>query len=98
MMRWLAKLNLRKRPLSGNEPVEQSHLLSGTGVLKFVFTPASLLYRKSKYQTIANNLPGGGALICEADKKERISRILERVAVFFRQRGHFVRILPSLLM
>ncbi len=33
MMRWLAKLNLRKRPLSGNEPVELSYLLSGTGVL-----------------------------------------------------------------
>jgi hypothetical protein len=33
MMRWLAKLNFRKRPLSGNEPVELSYLLSGTGVL-----------------------------------------------------------------
>jgi hypothetical protein len=33
MMRWLAKLNLRKRPLSGNEPVELSYFLSGTGVL-----------------------------------------------------------------
>ena len=34
MMRCLAKLNLRKRPLSGNEPVELSYLLSGTGVLE----------------------------------------------------------------
>jgi hypothetical protein len=36
MMRWLAKLNLRKRPLSGNEPVELSYFLSGTGVLRCV--------------------------------------------------------------
>jgi hypothetical protein len=36
MMRWLAKLNLRKRPLSGNEPVELSYFLSGTGVLEAV--------------------------------------------------------------
>ena len=56
--------------------------------------PASLLYQKGKYQTIANNLPGEGVLICEADKKERITHILERVADFFRQRGHFVKTLP----
>ncbi len=56
--------------------------------------PASLLFQKGKYQTIANNLPGEGVLICEADKKERISRILERVADFFRRNGHFVRTLP----
>jgi len=49
--------------------------------------PASLLYRKGKYQTIANNLPGRGVLICQADKKERITTILEHVAVFFRQRA-----------
>jgi hypothetical protein len=56
--------------------------------------PASLLPKKGKYQTIANNLPGQGVLICRADNKERISHILERVAVFFRQRGHFVKTLP----
>jgi hypothetical protein len=56
--------------------------------------PASLLFRKGKYQTIANNLPGKGVLICRIDKKERISRILDRVADFFRQRGHFVKTLP----
>jgi hypothetical protein len=60
--------------------------------------PASLLPRKGKYQTIANNLPKGGVLICETDKKQRISRILDSVAEFFRQRGHFVRTLPSSLM
>jgi hypothetical protein len=60
--------------------------------------PASLLFQKGKYQTIANNLPGQGVLICQAEKKERISRILDRVADFFRQRGHFVRTLPSSLM
>jgi hypothetical protein len=60
--------------------------------------PASLLYQKGKYQTIANNLPGRGVLICETDKKERISHILERVASYFRQNGHFVRILPYSLI
>jgi hypothetical protein len=60
--------------------------------------PASLLFRKGKYRTIANNLPGRGVLICEADKKERIAHILERVAAFFRQRGYFVRILPYSLL
>ncbi len=61
--------------------------------------PASLLSQKGKYQTIANNLPGKGVLLCDTNKKEeRISRILERVAEFFRQRGHFVRTLPYSLL
>ena len=60
--------------------------------------PASLLYRKAKYQTIANNLPGRGVLICRNEKKERISHILERVAVFFRQKGHVVKTLPYSLL
>ncbi len=60
--------------------------------------PASLLSRKGKYQTIANNLPGRGVLICRNEKKERISRILDSVATFFRQNGHFVRTLPSSLL
>lgn len=60
--------------------------------------PASLLYNKGKYQTIANNLPGRGVLICQAEKQERITIILERVADFFRQNGHFVRTLPSSLL
>jgi hypothetical protein len=60
--------------------------------------PASLLFRKGKYQTIANNLPGRGVLICQTEKKERISRILERVADFFRNNGHFVRTLPCSLI
>ncbi len=59
--------------------------------------PASLLFHKGKYQTIANHLPGQGVLICETDKQERISRILDKVAAFFRQNGHFVRMLPSSL-
>jgi spermidine synthase len=61
--------------------------------------PASLLFRKEKYRTIANNLPGQGVLICQTEKKERLSHILEHVADFFRKNGRFVRILPySLLM
>ena len=60
--------------------------------------PASLLFQKGKYQTIANNLPGRGVLICEADKKERIDHILARVAAFFRQNGHFVKTLPYSLL
>ncbi len=60
--------------------------------------PASLLSRKGKYQTIANNLPGRGALICEANKTEKISHILERVATFFRQNGRVVKMLPYSLL
>lgn len=60
--------------------------------------PASLLYRKVKYQTIANNLPGEGVLICETDKKERLGLILESAAEFFRKNGHFVRMLPYSLI
>ena len=60
--------------------------------------PASLLFQKGKYQTIANNLPGQGVLICRTEKKERITHVLERVAVFFRQRGHFVKTLPYSLL
>ena len=59
---------------------------------------ASLLSHKGKYQTIANNLPGKGVLICQTEKKERISLILERVADFFRSNGHFVRTLPYSLL
>ena len=60
--------------------------------------PASLLFNKGKYQTIANNLPGRGVLICQAEKQERISHILERVAAYFRQRGHVVKTLPYSLL
>jgi hypothetical protein len=60
--------------------------------------PASLLFRKGKYQTIANNLPGQGVLICQTEKKERFAHILDSVATFFRQNGHFVRVLPYSLM
>jgi hypothetical protein len=60
--------------------------------------PASLLAKKGKYQTIANNLPKGGILICETDKKQRLSVILARVASFLRENGHFVRILPYSLL
>ncbi len=56
--------------------------------------PASLLTRKGKYQTIANNLPTGGVLICEDSSKQRIKVILEKVAAFLRENGHFVRTLP----
>jgi hypothetical protein len=56
--------------------------------------PASLLPRKGTYQVIANNLPTGGVLICRTGEKERITTILERVAQFFRQKGHVVKTLP----
>jgi len=56
--------------------------------------PASLLPRKGKYQKIANNLPKGGVLICQTDKKPRLRAILARVASFLRDNGHFVRTLP----
>jgi hypothetical protein len=56
--------------------------------------PATLLFQNGKYQTIAKNLPGQGVLICRTEKKERINHILDSVAVFFRQRGHYVRMLP----
>jgi len=57
--------------------------------------PASLLFQKGKYQTIANNLPGQGVLICRMEKQERIALVLDRVALFFRQQGHTVKMLPS---
>ncbi len=60
--------------------------------------PASLLFQKEKYQTIANNLPAGGVLICQSNKTQKISRILERVAKLFQEKGHFVRMLPYSLI
>jgi len=60
--------------------------------------PASLLTLKGKYQTIANNLPKGGILICQTDQKQRITTILEHVAQYFRQNGHFVKTLPYSLL
>lgn len=57
--------------------------------------PASLLLQEpEKYRTIANNLPRGGVLICQTDRKQQIARILDQVAAFFRANGHFVRTLP----
>jgi hypothetical protein len=56
--------------------------------------PASLLTSQGKYQTITNNLPKGGVLICETPQKPRISKILEQVASFLREQGHFVKTLP----
>ncbi len=60
--------------------------------------PASLLPRRGKYQKIANNLPKGGVLICQTNKKQRISRILTRVASWLSENGHFVRTLPYSLI
>jgi len=54
----------------------------------------SLLPKKGKYQTIANNLPGQGVLLCQIDNKARITDILEHVAAFFRQKGHVVKTIP----
>jgi hypothetical protein len=42
---------------------------------------------KGKYQTIANNLPKGSVLICQTDKTQKISHILERVASLLRENG-----------
>jgi len=94
---------------SFSSPARSSFCLAGKMGRKNVMTPkarldnialvpASLLFQKGKYQTIANNLPGRGVLICEIEKKERISHILDSVAAFFRQRGHFVKTLPYSLM
>ncbi len=60
--------------------------------------PASLLTPKTKYQTITNNLPKGGILLCEAPHKPRIARILSRVASFLQEQGHFVKTLPYSMM
>jgi len=60
--------------------------------------PASLLTHKGKYQTITNNLPVGGVLICETPQKPRISRILSQVATFLREKGHVVLVLPYSLL
>ncbi len=61
--------------------------------------PASLLLEeKDKYQTIAGNLPRGGVLICEAEQKPRIGKILSRVGELLREKGHIVRILPYSVM
>jgi hypothetical protein len=60
--------------------------------------PASLLPRKGKYQRIANNLPTGSVLICQTDKKQRIARILARVATWLSENGRFVRMLPYSLL
>jgi spermidine synthase len=60
--------------------------------------PASLLFRKGTYQTIANNLPKGGVLICQTEQKQHIRPILEKVAAIFRQNGHFVKTLPSSIL
>ena len=56
--------------------------------------PASLLPKKGKYQTIANNLPKGSVLICQTEKEQKISHILEQVATWLREHGHFVKTLP----
>ena len=56
--------------------------------------PASLLAHKGKYQTITNNLPKGGILICEQQAKPRLQAILTKVASFLREQGHFVKTLP----
>ncbi len=60
--------------------------------------PASLLTRKGKYQKISNTLPKGSVLICQTNKKQRISHILAQVAKFLQENGHFVRMLPYSLL
>ena len=58
--------------------------------------PASLLVKnqRAKYQTITNNLPRGGVLICEQQAKPRLQAILTKVASYLREQGHFVKALP----
>ena len=60
-----------------------------------VLVPASLLPKKGKYQTIANNLPKGSVLICQAQKKQRIADILERVASSLRRTVILSRLFPT---
>ena len=74
--------------------VEPPKALRKAKLDNIALVPASLLFQKGKYQTIANNLPGRGVLICQTEKQERISYILDKVAAFFRQKGHFVKTLP----
>lgn len=71
--------------------------ISNAKLDNIALVPASLLFQKGRYQTIANNLPGKGVLICKMDKKERIITVLEAVAQFFRQNGHTVKTLSSSL-
>jgi hypothetical protein len=95
------KLSSRVFRQAGTFPYHMSNTpqaLKKAKLDNIALVPALLLLQKGKYQTIANNLPGQGVLICLAEKKERISRILEHVAAFFRQRGHFVRMLPYSLL
>jgi hypothetical protein len=44
--------------------------------------PVSLLSRKGKYQTIANNLPKGSVLTCQTVQKPRLNAILASVTSF----------------
>jgi hypothetical protein len=61
----------------------------------FALVPASLLVKnQGKYQTITDNLPRGGILICETPQQPRIAQILSQVAKFLREKGHVVRVLP----
>jgi hypothetical protein len=56
---------------------------------------ANMLPLKDSYQPIANNLPQGSVLICDAPAKPRLQAILSNVAQFFRARGHQVRTLTG---
>ncbi len=68
--------------------------LKGAQMDNISLVPASLLSLKGKYQTITNNLPRGGVLICETPQKPRIGKVLSRVGELLREKGHIVRILP----
>jgi hypothetical protein len=66
--------------------------------MQVALVSVSLSPPKGKYQTIVNNLPKGGVLICQTDKRKRIMSILEQVAQWPRENGHFVETLPSSLL
>jgi hypothetical protein len=57
--------------------------------------PASLLPYKRQWQVIANKLASGSVLICMPPTQKPQCLILEKVALFLRNEGHQVTILPA---
>ncbi len=57
--------------------------------------PASLLFQKGKYQTIANNLPGQGVLICQVCEDAPLFADLVRT-VWWQQRCNHLNVQHNL--
>ena len=56
--------------------------------------PASMLPFKDEWQSIANELPEGGALILLPSPSNKQRRNCEKVAVELREKGHQVTTVP----